>query len=392
MRHITIAWLGLAVLLASSAVAGSEMLDFERTGCFSYVGLHGDTVFLGSDGSSGIAQPGQTRNDRFGAEFGGACLVESVTVTQLNTFGLYDRGVNRDDDNSRAQINKVNVYADGFYVGYFTLTPYSTLEEPFGDQTMQFATDLLDRRDGKTGAIRATWLTFAVASVHAPLPGGTANYNIGVTYSFTGQSDPAANNLANLNQGLAGDVTVNGSAFAHNIPKVVDGLLTSNVLVGGNYNDTEAVFWQDPHSRNEEMSLTVSYGAFDGPVIVESVGIALAGDADRLAPKWVIVEGSQGQWAKIDMDGDQIQYNRYVLPANFGPTESLTLYFPTQWSIDRFGLTNVSAGDWWGVTGSNDYVGLLEFQSFGYVYDPVPEPATMTLLVLGGVALPRRRK
>jgi len=375
MRHGTIILVGLAVLALVSPPAVADTVELVPTsllGGFNAVGAYGTPQLRFVGGNGGVAVPGKPTGGRFGAAFDGTVWVESVTITQYDTKDQYVRKC----------IETVDVYADGVYVGWFTM------DNGYGDHEVPFA-DRLYGRDGKlVGPVQANWLTLVVKSQYGQTTEGVFcnDSNTGIWYTFHGQpASSTGNHLVNLNAGRAEYVTVTGAlgGFEGAGPRAVDGMLVSD-------SDAGAVFW--PYNSNAEKSLTVSYADL-GPVIVERVGIALAGEGsfNRPAPKWVIISGSDGQWVKIDLGSDdledpenpgfQIQYNRYALPTNFGPTEWLKISFPTGSSSD----------DWWFYSDPN--VGLVEFQAFGYVYDPVPEPATMILLALGGgLALRRRRK
>ena len=85
----------------------------------------------------------------------------------------------------------------------------------------------------------------------------------------------------------------------------------------------------------------------------------------------------------IEMNTWMTQYNRYNLSEEFaGGTDFLTITFPAS-----------DSGQWNHLYPSWPIVGLVEFQAFaGQVVPTIPEPATMTLLALGGLAVLRRRR
>ena len=178
---------------------------------------------------------------------------------------------------------------------------------------------------------------------------------------------------------------------------------SANVVVNGNLfatYDNGSVMWTQPgnvlSSTGLDRSVTVSYGK-DGEGgnishYIGSIGISLTADnAGRIAPKYVIITGgtSAGQtcYEEVPLDPLLILYNRYDLLeacwANHA-VEWLKIEFPN--GTDAY----TGFGSYWGGTHPL-YLGLSEFQAFAHP-NPIPEPATMSLLALGGLALLRQRK
>jgi len=131
-----------------------------------------------------------------------------------------------------------------------------------------------------------------------------------------------------------------------------------------------------------ERSVTVDYGN-NRPEFIGTIGLGFAGDwYYRDCPKWVIV--TDGVISEtIDIFAAACQYGRYELTTGFANPKSLTLIFP-EWTG-----TAEDADNWWLNSGGPSYFGLSEFQAFASV---IPEPMTMSLLALGGLALLRRRR
>jgi len=173
-----------------------------------------------------------------------------------------------------------------------------------------------------------------------------------------------------------------------------DGLIHSdNKQAGGR----DAIFFDGPTNTDGNpvqpvVGLTATYNS---PQTLGSIGLGLAGDGNnRATPEYVTVIGTyengkttsmdiwlkdvwvEGEWVDDEwVEGtwvfpDVTQYARYALNDTFVDVVSLTL------KIHMPG-------------GSYGWLGLTEFQAFTR---PIPEPATMCLLALGGAVLWRRRR
>jgi len=211
-----------------------------------------------------------------------------------------------------------------------------------------------------------------------------------------------------VSQGKGADVNVNAPAngvlksidfLAGTLPPqygdnpliAVDGLVYSSNAVVTNAlvsNERDAIYFDGPTSERYQagnaydvVGLTATYRT---PQTIGSVGLGFSGDAgDRALPEVVTLIGTyengettsmnitiQGEW----IDGqwvvsDATQYARYALDNTFADIVSLTFQF------------ELPAGNY-------GFIGVTEFQAFAR---PVPEPATMSLLALSGLALLRRR-
>jgi len=143
------------------------------------------------------------------------------------------------------------------------------------------------------------------------------------------------------------------------------------------------------NTQGDRGSVTVEYGK-DGEDnvlrTIGSIGLGFAGDVDRSCPKWVLVSSADvdTEPVRIDIDPDQTAYGRYALPKGlFKDVNSLTITMPPPPGTPG----QNDAANWW--LNSNNLYGITEFQAFAA---PIPEPATMALLALGGAAMLRRRK
>jgi len=368
-------WADAVPLTGTGVVVGQLGGRYDQGG--GYVGL----LSLGRDGL--VCGTGH------GMLFAGPTQVEYLTISQFwQDGGSTNPWV-------RQMIQSFDVYANGVRVGTATLDP--TRDEQrvriLGLEGTKFA--------GQPIAVTATWVTLVQTSKYDPDPGYRADpYSTMNTFWFEGTPcagpDPKETNL-NYKRSVSAE---NDYGFG---PRecVVDGNLLSHA-------NNDSRFWQV--TAGVEQSFTVTYGA-DDLQSVGSIGLSfLANHPDRNAPQWVIISDSNGHDIKVEMDPEQAQYNRYdrgwllnadgevvgdkmVLFADwFKDTASLKLTFP-QWA----GNDTLDGGNWWFGTGRS-WFGLTEFQAFaGGIPKPsvalavVPEPATMTLLALGGLAMLRRR-
>ena len=411
----------LLVLVVSALAVGSVLADppptpldvVSLTGGYtsfphggSNPGLIFGAVPLKADGTLDYVKLGKPEGTwgsvagyRLGAAFAGPTLVDSLTITQTDAEG-------------RWKIETLAMFADGAYVGTITL-PYDQYEQ----QTVRFA------------PVQATWITLVVVSQYA----GTGNdRNGGPTHYFFGGTptgEPGSVNLnyrdplvdmgksVNVVNALNSNGVLNGG-YASSRAHVISNNLVSNTTA-------TAVYWpRGGLGCDTEQSLTVSYDTTQEAI--GSVGIALAGDMGRDAPQWVIISGGtddgEGHLTEtysetIFLDPVQLQYNRYDLPTVCKNVDWLRIAFPKSEFVEVLpyeypeGATeeemaairaeinainaaaraaanavDLASGNWY-INGDVNF-GLVNFQAFA----PVPEPATMALLVLGGLAMLRRRK
>jgi len=340
-------------------------------------------------GTWGLMTPFTTINKSSsgqGLAFAGPTQVESVTISQFT------------DEYNRRLIKTFEVYANGTPVGTVTLDP--TRDE----QTLP----ILDY-DGNPIVVTATWLTLMLREQYPSMPGATDSLSSVGSLHVNGTPCAPGSVETNLNSGLQGAATTYITNYGK-LPCVTDGDLRCH----GNetalfYTTTETGFtWQNKVTDgdgNPVYSFTVSYmNDPDNLPTIGSVGLSfLANFACRSVPKWVILSDSSGNELKVFVDEEVPQYNRYDqgyrfdengeivgeavwFDSLFVDTESLTLTFPTWGTNDT--------DNWWV---GDIYFGLAEFQAFAdrvpaYDVKAVPEPATLTLLALGGLALLRRRK
>jgi len=367
MRNTQTRLLGVVALLFASSALAADPLGFNPTGGYHLHGQHGAILgFIPGDSPSNLGVPGKLCNGRLGAEFDGPTRVESFTITQLN--------ISEHDQNNRMPIQSFDVYADG------KTTPVGTivLENEKTEQTAPIR-DLLT---GEPITITATWLNLVPTGKY---PSGSNDGNSGLmSFGFNGTayagSSPAN---PNLNPSLVTRVqAVNNTGYG--------GDATSRCVVDGNLasrgsQDGEGIFWG--FGAAGEQSLTLYYDA-DNPVdAIGIIGIALLGNTlDRIAPRWVDITANDGQYERIILDGNQIQYNRYTLEKAFVDVEWLKITFPTSGSSPDY------VNDWWPNSdcGSTGHFGLVELQAFAPVV--IPEPATLTLLTLAGLSMLRQRR
>jgi len=95
------------------------------------------------------------------------------------------------------------------------------------------------------------------------------------------------------------------------------------------------------------------------------------------------------QGLPCDADGNVLSGIPVHFDTIFKNTASLKLTFPEWIDLDESGWQAKNGDNWWiNTSGTSGYFGLSEFQAFA----AIPEPATMTLLALGGLAMLRRRR
>jgi hypothetical protein len=160
--------------------------------------------------------------------------------------------------------------------------------------------------------------------------------------------------------------------------------------------DMDRRIWLWP--GQEPLTVTAEY---ETPQDIGSIGLGFAGDLPDLAcPKFINVYatyegGMVSEPIRFDLGSDggitsglnglisNTQYGRYVFQSTLENVIALTIEFPD----------GNDANNWWvnpaTADGDGRFFGLTEFQAFA---PQVPEPATLVLLSLGGLAMLRRRK
>jgi len=199
-----------------------------------------------------------------------------------------------------------------------------------------------------------------------------------------------------------GEVLSNGNLIQGKRTAIVRGP-NGNSVQGGRAvdGDLRSVQNQEPlwsiNNSDMKQSLTVYFDnendLDEDKPIIGSIALAMAADhVDRVAPRWVRIEANGGQYAIITLDPNNLLYNVYDLKdANTGlafvNVEYLEISFPVSadannpdWTNDYFRHDNMAG---------TRLFGIAEFQAFA---GTVPEPATMTLLALGGLAMLRRNR
>ena len=317
---------------------------------------------------------------QFGMEFAGPTVVTSFTIQQLTGSGY-------------GTMQTLYVWADGVRVGTLTLpNQHAKQTVNFADYLTDPNLGLKDMNNQPLSSISATWLTLTYKGAWA----GSGSIGGIAGYSFGGPSTRVDNN-PNINA-IASRIekveTTNAFTSTSWEPNGT-GTNKGNVIDGFLYDNANGVAW----SKNDttDRSLIITY---NNPETISSIGLCfLLGSPSRSTPKEVTISGSkEGQSVTVKLNLDLLQYNRYDLTmtqtewdqlantewltrsddglVSFVNTKSLTLTFPT-------GTANWNAGD--------TYCVLGEFQAFKYHQGYIPEPTTMTLLALGGLALLRRR-
>ena len=355
----------MAVLaIAAMMVAGSAM---------GAVTLQGETIGVRWNRHSGWS-PGNVTAMGHGMAFDGPTTVEFISVgSQV--------GLPPEQGGDRDPYDKFWLYADGIRAG-FICTDWSVwwwddrsdiwyappCQVPILDPTTR------DERNPIT--VTGTWFTLvplrsAWVQMYPVYGYGDAYFGFHGT-AYEGPKEINFNLNSPLNP-IYRDVTCAGqlSSFSSQSANiVVNGKLTHGIGTS-----IDALVWDWLPGAEEPGSVTVFY---NDPQDVGIVGIALFGGSDSVAPRWVEITDDKGETVRVFIDETLTFYNRYELPnGGFFGTQSLTITFPTP-SDDRI-------NDWYH---SGGYYGLTEFQAFG---PKIPEPMAMSLLVLGGAALLRRR-
>jgi len=370
MNHIVVGVMVLAAVamsLPAQAGVGDPAAVVGELGGFLWKELNIVECRPGSylGGNTGVGQ--------FGMMWDGPAMVYSVTIAQG-----FDTG-KADYPNGTTQLPRtVAVYTGPDpvkdYAGSFTLA-YDR-DHP---QTIQFSAAL-----GGPVFAKNSYLMLVVTEMYShPDPGASYEERVNHPYgiqNYTGFCvdsfgfDARSTGVEDVNYNLNATLSSNRPRDARDsfLTAGNDGILRS-------YRDgDDAAYWEITRGP---LSITATYN--DEAKEIGSIGLAFAGDATtRACPKWFIVSDDHGNSQPIPLSEVTSQYGRYDLdPAIF--TEKitkLTVTFP-EWG-----------DDWWRGVGASDvsWFGIMEFQAFAPL-PPVPEPATMSLLALGGLALLRRR-
>jgi len=347
-------------LFASPVLAGTALTASD--GLLSLTGMSPGYVtgaaFPGSD-SNGLPKlpNGNPGSGLFGAVFAVPTMVDTFVINQ--SFDI---------SGNRMVIKEVAVFADGEYV--------ETITVPYGEGPQKAVL---------TKTVSAVQWNFVALSQHTDKGQGDSN-GLLVGFSVEGTRGDLST-FANDN--LHYDY-VNGRARVDVISLTTpahggSGSGAVNGRLNDDYGGGGGVIWD---KNAGAASLTVQYKTEELPYI-GSVGIALTADHyyDRSAPKWVTISGGVGNQTlcseTVFLDQGFTQYGRYELTdAEWAKNqvEWLTITFPD--------ATNTS--DWYYLASSWGAC-LSEFQAFAHP-NPIPEPATMTLLALGGLAILRRRR
>jgi len=270
---------------------------------------------------------------------------------------------------------KLDVYADGVRVGYVNLL--DNVQNQTNAKIYSYADDQ------EMTIYGTTWVAMVLTNVQ-----GTGTYTQGhlASFSFNGTLVPGADPKTNLNLGITPVFShpVGSSAITQNGPAPLMGpsSVTDNGLMYTK--DGQSILWSREKLGSQQVTVTIDY---DKTEDVGSIGLAFAAaNANRPAPKWVLISSDLHAPVKIDIDPLLSYYCQYDKDANGNPISflgisSLTLTFPA--ADDPTG--------WATAKPDGLHFGLTEFQAFAPP-PPIPEPATMSLLALGGLALLRRRK
>ena len=349
--------LSLVVGFSAQAQSLGESVYPRLTGSFTWYGGGPGPFYVPTPSAAGAGSPAWSQ---FGAEWDGPVDVWSATITMSPETG-------------RNRIKELWVYtsptADPIKVPVFA----DKLTEDGLDVT--YMVDFAALNGGSPIRADQSYLMFVIKDTH-----GSGAYHIGIqNFSFvaapTGPPDVNVNLNAKMQQ--AGGLIYHGTSYAK--PEV-----TNNGRIG-TWDSPEATYWST--GEGEAASLTALYGDPIKPdKAIGSIGLGFSGDRDeRACPQWVIVtaefsDGTFSEGIRVDIPSDTSQYGRYT----FDPIYKL--------NCDIVSLTITMppavAGNWYGYADGAGHFGITEFQAFAV---PVPEPATMSLLALGGLALLRRR-
>jgi len=363
------------VLSAPAAVAGPVELTGHPIGGY-YTNGSSTHYYV----ASSLNVKGAICGGGYGLAFDGPTTVTSFSVD-----------AQPDDGGGRRILPGFYVYANGQVAGYIDMdgTRDAQVDLPIwavnADRTLA-----LDGNDQPIPvAITANWLTLVPKEGSAALGMLAQTGAMQLGYSFHGTPyESASPTETDLNVGKT--VTASGGTGGGSASSIVTGNLAS-------YHKTNELYWQVNGADNTGARWATVY--YDEATDIGSVGIALfaGSDGNRRAPVWVEIVGGTmdglgqeietGRQAVI-LDDVLTYYNRYnITEPGFDGIDWLRIEFPDV--TDENDLAN-----WWSRSG---VTGLTAFQAFA---DPVslatvtaiPEPATMSLLILGGLALRRRRR
>jgi len=280
-------------------------------------------------------------------------------------------------------VSGFDVYANGKFLGKIALDNTDVLQPNVPIWAVDKNGALVLDRNGEPMpiTITANWLTLVPTGMYGVV---NSNTESGVT-QFYFNGTPCTGPFE-VNRNLS---TANGGSRVSTSSTPLDLGSVAAALDGQLFSDTtgRGSLWKNNNLNSTPDSLTVTY---DQPMDVLSVGIALlVDDNNRRIPKEVYVSGftRDGDWVTqpISLDHPLTYYNRYDLETALF-TSSLEIAFPAASDSSK----------WW--SDAQGWYGLAEFQAFGhvtpgasYAFIGVPEPMTMSLLMLGGVALLRRR-
>jgi len=293
----------------------------------------------------GPVDPWDAYHGFFGAQWAGPVEVYSLSMNQLV-------------DSGRSCPDTVYLYTNT------DPTKYVEIRLPNQQGAWDQPIDLRPFNGGQPIYAENSYLLLAVQTMH---PGGNdANFGV-MSYGFDAKAVGPADVNVNLD---AVEVKLTGALW--NSPERTN---DNKIATWGS--DT-MMFWTRDASGVVTNELIVTY---DGPRTIGSIGLAFEGDADsgrRDCPLWVeiVPDGDLSRKQRIELEPGMLAYGRYELPDGplVGVTE-LTLLMPRG--------DDLSA---WIVRNDRNF-GITEFQAFA----AVPEPATMTLLTIGGLALRRRK-
>ncbi|MCL2700511.1 MAG: PEP-CTERM sorting domain-containing protein [Phycisphaerae bacterium] len=360
----------LAIPMASAQadwVVGADAsfyADLARANAFNFGGYAVPIGAFNAPGNAGTlghvygsVRPGNPLFGYFGAQWDGPVEVYTLSLTQL-----VDAGRQRPD--------VIYLYTDTNPENYIEINLAALWGDGTTIQGKEQVIDLTAFNGGKPILANNSYLLMAVQTMH---PGGNDS-NFGVlSYGF--EAKVAGDLDVNLNRLPGSTATGTGSGgYA--------GLIDGRIHAIG---DGNGIFWN--RGNTDPNTVTVSYLE---PQTIGSIGLGMAaGNADRDCPQWVDITATFANNStatqRIHLTKEMVSYGRYTLPDGpFVDAVKLTLTMPP-----GAGDEEAMAANWWLNGRAADLnFGLTQFQAFA----PIPEPATMTLLALGGLAMLRRRK